>query len=108
MKLWLAGLALLGGCSPTVANTFEVDSGSSPGAAATLTICGNKTPLKRSGALLATSRTITCEGHGEVRVQLTNGGVTACPVGYVTPGLKQDFRFRLDDGKCEPIVANVG
>ena len=106
MKLRSVVFALLVGCSPTGANTFQVDTAASPDAVATLAICGKETPLKRRGPFLATDRSITCEGHGEVRVQRTGGGVSICPVGYVTPGAKQDFRFRLRDGICEPVLAS--
>jgi hypothetical protein len=101
MKLWLSGLALLAGCSHAVSNTFLVDAASSPDVVATLAICGKETPLERRGPLLATARPITCEGHGEVRILLADGRISTCPVGYVTPGLKQEFRFRLHDGICE-------
>jgi hypothetical protein len=104
MKLWLTGLALLAGCSPAVANTFQVDATTSPGAEATLAICGKEMPLVRHGNLLATARPITCEGDGEVRVQLADGRISTCHIGYVTPDAEQEFRFRLLGGKCEPIA----
>ena len=107
MRLWLAGLTLLAGCSSAVANTFQVDTASSPGAVATLVICGKETPLERRGPLLAIARPITCEGHGEVRVRLADGRTSTCPIGYVTVGAKQEFRFRLLDGMCEPVAGKA-
>jgi len=103
MKLYLAGLLLLAGCSP-VRNTFEVDAAASPDAVATLALCGKETPLNRSGQRLRVAFPITCEGHGEVRVQFEDGGRATCGVGYVTPGAVQDFRFRVHDGRCDPIT----
>lgn len=103
MKLYLVGLLLLASCSP-VRNTFEVDTPASPGAVATLALCGKETPLDRSGQRLRVAFPITCEGHGEVLVQFQDGSRTTCGVGYVTPGAIQDFRFRVRDGRCDPIT----
>ena len=101
-RLILVALVLTG-CS-AVPNTFEVDIAASPGATATLALCGNETPLTRIGGLLMTARPITCEGQGEVRVRFKDGGRARCGIGYVTPGALQDFRFRIRDGRCVAIT----
>ena len=106
MKFWLAGLAVLAvlaGCSPVEANTFEVDATSFPDAVATLMLCGNEKPLERRGHFLTLAQPSRCEGEGMVRVRFENGRTTECRIGYVTNGVGQEFRFRLDRGGCSPM-----
>jgi hypothetical protein len=103
-KLWCAVLVLLAGCSLFTRNTFEVEAKGRPDAVAVLKLCGKETPLKRRGDLLAVAVPITCEGVGEIRVRLGSGAAMTCQVGYVTPDMPQDFRFRLGDRQCEPVL----
>ncbi len=100
MKRWFACLTLLGGCSPTVENTFRVDTSGDPAAVAVLMLCGKETDLARQGDMLTVALPIICEGDGEVRVRLTSGRQVTCQVGYVTPGAMQSFSYLLHEGAC--------
>lgn len=104
MKLWLTGLVALAACSPVAANTFEVDATISPEAVATLMLCGKERPLERRGHILTVAQPSTCEGEGMVRVRFKDGHTTDCRIGYVTGGMGQDFRFRLGESGCVPII----
>jgi len=87
------------GCD-RAANTFEVnapDAGS-----AELQLCGKATSLERSGDKLTVTRAISCEGDGVITVHFPNRPPVSCPIGYVTPGAVQNFRFKVDDGQCGP------
>lgn len=106
MKLCLIALLSVAGCS-RVPNTFEVDVADVPAAVGVLAICGEVTPLARHRGMLRAVEPITCEGGGELRLQLGDERRATCPVGYVTPGAVQVFRYRLEDGRCEPVVETV-
>lgn len=99
---------MLAACSPVEPNTFEVDTSSSPEAAATLVLCGKERPLERRGHVLTLAQPSGCEGEGAVRVQYKDGRTTDCRIGYVTPGMGQEFHYVLHDGVCEPVARNVG
>jgi hypothetical protein len=43
---------------------------------------------------------ISCEGSGKIMVQLKDGSVASCHIGYVTPGMEQKFEFVIKDGAC--------
>jgi hypothetical protein len=105
MKLYLAGLLLplLAGCLPHPPNTFQVDTAESPDAIAVLVLCGKETPLSRRGHVLEVSLPSMCEGEGDIRLRLKDGGRPTCHIGYVTTGIAQAFRFRLRGGQCESM-----
>ena len=93
----------LGGCAGPE-NTFVVQDPRSLVSSATLRLCGSETPLVRHGDRLSLSRSISCEGDGEIRLVYADGGPEHCIVGYVTPDLKQDFIFRAEQSRCLPMM----
>ncbi|WP_137387974.1 hypothetical protein [Rhodoligotrophos defluvii] len=101
MAAWLVPLCLFA-CSRSE-NAFEIDIGSREVTAATLNLCGRQTSLSRSGNLLVTTRAIDCEGSGEIIVSFPDRSLVRCPVGYVTHGLVQTFRFEIDGQTCRDI-----
>ena len=94
----------LGGCSK---NTFEVDDPKVLVRSATLQLCGTSTPLQRAGKSFELSRSITCEGDGEVRLIYQEGDPEHCIVGYVTPDMRQDFHFRAEQSSCRDIAQGI-
>ena len=93
----------LSGCAGTK-NTFVVQDPGSLVSGATLELCGSETPLVRDGNKLSLSRSIRCEGSGEIRLIYKDGGPAHCIVGYVTSDAKQTFVFRAERSRCVPVL----
>jgi hypothetical protein len=93
----------LPGCSR---NTFEVDDPNGLVRSATLRLCGSQTPLKRTATSFKLSRSIKCEADGDIALTYENGASQHCMIGYVTPNMPQDFRFRAEQSSCQPISEN--
>lgn len=93
------GLMFLASCQ-RVENGFVVRDPEGVVATAELRVCGKHQPLSESQGVFSTQLGITCEGSGDIRVRLKNGSETTCPVGYVTPGLKQSLEYKIQDGVC--------
>jgi len=102
--LALAALLALAACS-AVANTFTVEDEKGTVTAANLVICGSTTPLVRTDGNFSVSKLIDCEGEGRIRLTYASGHEGECLVGYVTPGAKQDFRFRASETECRPLIS---
>ena len=92
----------LGGCAGPK-NTFVVQDARGLVSDATLRLCGSETSLVREGQRLSLSRSVTCEGDGEIQLHYTDGGLEHCLIGYVTPQAQQDFQFRADESSCQPV-----
>ncbi len=88
---------LVTACSGAV-NTFEVNVPEP--ASAELQLCGQRTSLERSGENLVATRRISCEGHGAIVVRIPKKPTIKCTVGYVTPGVEQNFRYEVHNGRC--------
>ena len=88
---------LLAACSKS-ADTFEVYAPTAT--QATLDLCGRKTTLAKSGGHFTETRRTTCEGEGSIAVHFAERNPTECHIGYVTPGMGQEFRFEVADGRC--------
>ena len=99
-----ATLFALAGCS-AVENTFTVEDERGAVTAADLVLCGSSTPLRRSDGRFSISKPIDCEGSGHIRLTYVSGREQDCPVGYVTAGAKQDFRFRASEAECQKLVS---
>ena len=99
-----AALLALVGCS-AVENSFTVESEKGAVTAADLSLCGSSTPLERLDGSFTVSKPIGCEGSGHIRLTYASGHEQDCLVGYVTPGAKQDFRFRASEAGCQPLVS---
>ncbi len=69
--------------------------------AANLLLCGEETPLRRSGGRLSVSKTIECEGSGRIVLRYATGSEHDCPVGYVTPGAVQSITYRASEKGCK-------
>jgi len=89
----------LGGCTGAK-NTFEIEDPRGLVSSATLRLCGSETPLAREADRLTLTRSIACEGDGEIRLVYEDGGSRHCIIGYVTPDAKQDWHFRADQSSC--------
>lgn len=97
----LAGVAgaffLLAACSKS-ADTFEVYAPTAT--QATLDLCGRKSNLANSGGRFTETRRTSCEGDGRIAVIFAKLDPAECRIGYVTPGMGQNFRFEVVDGRC--------
>lgn len=89
----------LSACS-NVENTFEVEDEQQAVVAATLILCGEETPLRRTGGRLTVSKAIQCEGSGHITLRYASGSEKSCTVGYVTPALKQSIYYRATEKGC--------
>jgi hypothetical protein len=85
-------------------NIFEVQDPRGLVRSATLRLCGSETPLVREENRLTLTRSIDCEGDGEIRLVYKDGGPEHCLIGYVTPDAKQDWHFRAEQSACEPLT----
>jgi hypothetical protein len=100
MKRGLTMMLLsLSACS-RVGNSFVVEDGLRLVEEATLELCGSEVLLIRAGDHLAVSKTITCEGSGRIALRYSSGAEHYCPVGYVTPGAVQTFRYTAMENGC--------
>jgi hypothetical protein len=99
-----AALSLLVSCSQ-VENTFTVEDEGRAVAVADLVLCDATTPLKRVDGPFAVSKSISCEGEGYIRLTYASGQERECRIGYVTPGAKQDFKFRAGEAECQSLVS---
>ena len=98
--LWAISCAILPiGCQ-RVNNYFTVQSPSAEIASAELQLCRKDQPLIQSGTSFKGQMAIDCEGSGKIMVQLKDGSVASCHIGYVTPGMEQKFEFVIKDGAC--------
>lgn len=96
------GSAALSACV-AAKNSVEIDVTEARGVAGSVMLCNRETPLIVQGTHLKASVPVTCEGVGEVRLRLANDANATCQIGYVSPGLEQDFQFALKDDQCVPI-----
>lgn len=55
--------------------------------AATLTLCDEQTEMTSSGAVWTADVRPTCEGGGQIVVQLADGAAVTCSGDNVTPGM---------------------
>jgi hypothetical protein len=88
---------LVAGCDRT-ANTFEVRAEGA--ASAELTLCGQFTRLERTDGKFTGTLPIRCEGDGAIKVSFPDRPPVSCPIGYVTPGAAQSFKFEVENGRC--------
>lgn len=89
---------LAAGCD-RAANTFEVRAVGAT--SADLTLCGQSTPLQRTDGKFTGTLPIRCEGDGAIKVNFPDRPSVSCPIGYVTPGAVQSFKFEVDNGRCD-------
>jgi hypothetical protein len=101
--LILLGLLALSGCARTT-EIVEVDA---PGAVSgTLVLNGHKTDLHQSGATFSTVRKIFRDNSGEIVIRYADRPPIVCPVEYLTPGVQEHLRFRVENGRCEGPLEN--
>ena len=95
------GVFCLSSCTK-ISNGFSVKDAEGTISSAELRLCNNRLQLIKSGGEFRGEMLITCEGEGIILVHLSDGRETACKIGYVTPGAKQNFQFSLEHGSCHP------
>ena len=83
------------------ANTFEVRAGGAT--SADITLCGQSASLRRTDGKFTGTLPIRCEGNGAIKVGFPDRPPVSCPIGYVTPGLVQSFKFEVDNGRCNAL-----
>ena len=103
-SLAFATLFALAACSAGE-NTFTIDDEKGTVAAANLVLCGSTTPLRRVDGRFTLRKSVDCEGSGYIRLTYATGADRDCPIGYVTPGAAQDFRFRASEAACDPWIS---
>lgn len=96
------GSVALSACVPAK-NSIDIDVTEARGVTGSVMLCDRETPLVVQGTHLRASVPVTCEGVGEVRLRLGNDANATCQIGYVSPGLEQDFLFALRGDECVPI-----
>jgi len=96
-------LPVASGCS-RVENTFEIDDPSGSVTSAELRLCGSRVMLNRSGVQFRGSQRARCEDDGVIAVRLSDGSETSCPIGYVTAGAAQDFKFVVEKSQCRVVL----
>ncbi|WP_284876572.1 hypothetical protein [Brevundimonas sp. MEB006b] len=110
MKRTILGIltcsAALAACVPAK-NSIDIDTSGSPNVSGVGVLCDKETPLIVRGDHLIATVPITCEGVGEIRLRLGDGASATCQVGYVTPGIGQEFYFVLQRGQCIPVSTEV-
>lgn len=88
---------LVAGCD-NPSSSFEVEA---PGAvSADLTLCDEVIPLERMGDRFVGVYPVNCEGSGVIKVSFADQRSVDCPIGYATHGAAQNFRFKIEDGRC--------
>lgn len=102
----LLGSAALAACVPAK-NSVDIVTSGSPNASGVVDLCDEETPLTVRGDHLIAAVPITCEEVGEARLRLGNGASATCQIGYVTPGVGQEFYFVLQHGECTPVRTEV-
>lgn len=95
-------LLILAACRD-VPNTFEVEVRDPNVTTALLRLCGSETNLSKAVDRFAGVQDISCESAGEIVVSFSDRQPVTCPIGYVTPGAVQKFRFVIEGGKCQPV-----
>jgi hypothetical protein len=103
-SLAFATLFALAACS-AVENTFTIDDDKGTVTGANLVLCGSTTPLRRVDGRFILRKSVNCEGSGYIRLTYATGDKRDCPVGYVTPGAAQDFRFRAGEAACKQSIS---
>lgn len=101
LSIVLGSLAL-SACVPAK-NSVDIDTSGSPNVSGVVVLCDQETPLTKRGEHLTAAVPITCEGVGEARLRSGDGASATCQIGYVSPGLDQEFSFALERGECVPI-----
>lgn len=86
-----------------VNNEFIIDDPEGVVSSAELRLCDKFLKLNRSEGVVRRAMPITCEGAGSILVRLSNGKETTCPIGYVTPGAQDTFRYVIKNGECQPV-----
>ncbi len=94
--------SVIAGCSD-VENTFQVEALDGQPEAAVLSLCGSETALRQEGRMFSGSRAIDCEGSGQIRLGYADGTTVECPIGYVTPGAEQRWRFEARNRQCQAL-----
>jgi hypothetical protein len=97
----LMTLAALSGCE-RANGIFTITDPQGSVASAELRLCGSRLKLIRSDHRFSATKSVGCEGEGDILVRLSDGRETVCHIGYVTPGAKQDFEFVIERGQCVP------
>ena len=94
-------LPILACACTTSVDTFQVEDEQELVRSAKLELCGSETPMRRQGRYFWTTRRITCEGSGLIRLTYNDGSTRDCIVGYVTPPADQNFTYRATAAGCE-------
>lgn len=67
---------------------------------ATLSLCGQESPMKQTGNTFAVDRRITCSGAGEIRLVHKTGPETICQIQSATPGFPGRWTFMAAGPEC--------
>ncbi|NBB14486.1 hypothetical protein GVN21_03825 [Caulobacter sp. SLTY] len=87
------------------ANSFEVEVRDPGATGAVLKVCRSaELTLRRDGDRFVAAHGAGCEGSGEILVSFADRPPVSCPVGYVTPGLRLEWRFIVENGHCRALI----
>jgi hypothetical protein len=91
---------LMSSCSEKEKSSFSVKKDNSV-TNAELQICGRRYPLVEQRDRFEIQTELSCEGEGKIAVHLIDGSVLECNVGYVTPGIGQEFNYVVLGNECQ-------
>ncbi|HET9161331.1 MAG TPA: hypothetical protein VFN88_12030 [Caulobacteraceae bacterium] len=87
----------LAACGPKPA-TFQIEAEGVE--KATLSLCGEKSPMKQTGNIFAVDRKISCSGEGDILLKYKNGPEVACHIQYVTAKFPGYWKYFAQGGQC--------
>jgi hypothetical protein len=88
----------LGGCGGAL-NTFEVVTLDEEPISAFLKLCDEQVPMGRKASVFSLAYKVRCEGSGQIDVQMQDGRVVVCRIGYVT-NLEDEWKFLIKNRVC--------
>jgi hypothetical protein len=94
-----AACLLLAACGQKPA-TFQIEAGGEQPTAATLSLCGKDSPMKKKDKVFTVDRRVTCSGEGDIRLTFAGGKTYACHISYVSPGVPGHWKYFTQNGEC--------
>ncbi|QJB68608.1 hypothetical protein [Parasphingorhabdus halotolerans] len=101
LALNLLATMLLFACSDPDPGAFEVEVLDGTAQGAVLTLYNVSTDMRKSDNGFVGERVTPTDGSGEILVNMRDGSLINCSIGYVTHGLSYQMKYRIEGGRCE-------
>ena len=85
-----------------VSNTFVIYDPDNVVVTAQVRLCGSTIKLNQDEGVYLGRMVISCEGEGNILLDLSGNRKASCHIGYVTPGIEQNFTFVIEHSRCVP------